>query len=235
MRNIWVYIVGAVVVLGGGIALYNGISGSTPEVLQTAAPSTTGQSTAKSAQAEVPKPDQTFSAVAINDNDVIVGAKDAPVTILEYASLTCPHCADFHQKVLPAIKKEYIDTGKARLVYRDFPLDQWALRASMIARCAGPERRYSFIETFFAQQKSWTTGDPAAGLAAISKLGGLDSAGIEACFKDEKKSEAVLQERLNGTELFAIRSTPTIIINGDRYSGGLSVEQMRAVIESKLK
>lgn len=236
MRNIWVYIVGGILALGAGIALYNAIDASSPQVATAPAPRAANQAEAAPAAVTVPEPDARFDKVEITDTDLIVGRKEAPVTIVEYASLTCPHCARFHQNVLPTIKKDYIDTGKVRLVYRDFPLDRWALNASMIARCAGPERRYAFVEAFFAQQDSWTSNpNPAAGLASIARLGGLDQTTFDACLQDQKVGDAAIQERLTGSQTFDIQSTPTIIVNGDRYSGGLSVEQLRAVIEKKLK
>ena len=180
-------------------------------------------------------PDASFSEINIDKTDLIVGNTGAPVTIIEYSSLTCPHCSDFHKKVLPIIKREFVDTNKVRLVYRDFPLDQWALRASIIARCAGPKRRYRFIQTFFLQQEQWTSGDPASGLVALAKLGGLTTASLEKCLSDKQMTDTVINERLAATKQFSIRSTPTIIVNGDLYSGGLDVEQLRLVIEEKLK
>ena len=235
MRNIWPYIVGVVLLIGGAIAIYNGISTSEPIIGNGT--QTTSLNPAKND--EVSKlsvsPDASFSEIPIDKTDLIVGNKSAPVTIIEYSSLTCPHCSDFHKKVLPIIKREFVETNKVRLVYRDFPLDQWALRASIIARCAGPERRYRFIQTFFLQQEQWTSGDPAAGLVALAKLGGLTTASLEKCLSDQKMIDTVIKERLAATQQFAIRSTPTIIVNGDLYSGGLDVEQLRSVIKEKLK
>ena len=235
MRNIWPYIVGFVLLIGVAIAFYNGISTSEPII--KSGTQTTSLSTANSDKESKRgvSPDASFSEITIDETDLIVGNKSASVTIIEYSSLTCPHCSDFHKKVLPVIKREFVDTNKVRLIYRDFPLDQWALKASIIARCAGPKRRYRFIQTFFLQQEQWTSGDPAAGLVALAKLGGLTTSSLEKCLSDKQMIDSVIKERLAATKQFAIRSTPTIIVNGDLYSGGLDIEQLRSVIEEKLK
>ncbi|HEY8536600.1 MAG TPA: thioredoxin domain-containing protein, partial [Vicinamibacterales bacterium] len=105
------------------------------------------------------------------DGDLIMGAADAPVTIVEYASLTCPHCAAFHTKTLPKLKETYIDTGQVKLIYRDFPLDRVALAAAMIARCVEPARSFAFLDVFFQQQSSWAAGsDPNRMIAALKRL-----------------------------------------------------------------
>ena len=235
MQNIWLYIVGFVLLIGGAIAIYNGISTSKP-IIESETHSTSGNTAKDDKETKLSlSPDARFSEITIDKTDLIVGNESAPVTIIEYSSLTCPHCSDFHKKVLPVIKREFVDTNKVRLVYRDFPLDQWALRASIIARCAGPKRRYRFIQIFFLQQEQWTSGDPAAGLVALAKLGGLTTSSLEKCLSDEQMIDSVIKERLAATKQFAIRSTPTIIVNGDLYSGGLDIEQLRSVIEEKLK
>jgi len=233
MGNIWVFIVLAAVALGTGVAIFNASEKNTNNQIKQ--DNSVKKIPAQDVAAKKIEPDRTFGKMEITTTDIILGKKTAPVTIIEYASLTCGHCSDFHLKVLPKLKKLFIDTGKVKFIYRDFPLDQWALRASILARCAGPDRRFSFIETFFAQQKIWTRGNPAEGLAAIAKLGGMDSKKIATCLRDEKLANAVVEERLTGTKLYSIEATPTILVNGDRYSGGLSAEQLRAAVESKLK
>lgn len=235
MRNMWPYIVGFVLLAGVAIAIYNGFSTSEPIIeIGTHTTSPSKAKNDKESKRNV-SPDASFSEIPIDENDLVVGNESAPVTIIEYSSLTCPHCSDFHKKVLPVIKREFVDTDKVRLVYRDFPLDQWALKASIIARCAGPKRRYRFIQTFFLQQEQWTSKDPAVGLVALAKLGGLATPSLEKCLSDQKMIDTVIKERLAATKQFGIRSTPTIIVNGDLYSGGLDVEQLRSVIEEKLK
>ena len=166
----------------------------------------------------------------------VVGDAAAPVTMIEYSSLTCPHCAAFHEQTLPGLKERYIDTGKVRLVIRDFPLDQNALRAAVIAHCAGPERYPAFVDVFFAQQESWATAeDPVRALKQLAKLGGLGEAEIDACLADRSMEEAILQMRLAGQQQFDIRSTPTFIIEGKAYPGNRTVDEFAAIIDPLLE
>ena len=165
-----------------------------------------------------------------------VGDPAAPVTIIEYSSLTCPHCAAFHEETLPGLKERYIDTGKVRLILRDFPLDESALRAAVIAHCAGPERYPTFIDVFFAQQETWArAADPVQALKQLAKLGGLGEAEIDACLADGSMEEAVLQMRLQGQQQFQIRSTPTFIIDGKPLTGNRTVDEFAAVIDPLLE
>ena len=165
-----------------------------------------------------------------------LGDPNAPVTMIEYSSLTCPHCAEFHKDTLPALKERYIDTGKVRLVLRDFPLDESALKAAVIAHCAGPERYPSFVDVFFRQQQSWArANDPVQALKQLARLGGLSEARADACLADQALEKAVLQARLEGQQSFNIRSTPTFIIDGKAYPGSRSVEDFAAIIEPLLK
>lgn len=164
-----------------------------------------------------------------------IGDAAAPVTIIEYSSLTCPHCAAFHNEVLPELKQRYIDTGKVRLVLRDFPLDENALKAAVIAHCAGPARQPSFVEVFFAQQQSWARAkDPVAALKQLARLGGLGAEQIDACLADKDLETAVLQARLDGQKQFDIKSTPTFIIDGKAQTGEHSIEAFAAVIDPLL-
>jgi protein-disulfide isomerase len=156
----------------------------------------------------------------IGPDDRILGKPDAPVTIFEYASLTCPHCADFEKEVLPKIKADWIDTGKAKLVFRDFPLDGSALKAAMVARCAPPERFYGFIDVLFAQQRSWATGgDPAPVLERLAKLGGMSLDKFDACMKDDALQNKILASRLAAANDYKVESTPTFFINGKMVVG----------------
>ena len=175
-------------------------------------------------------------AQAVEWKEHVMGDENAPVTMIEYASLTCPHCAQFHQNALPTIKKNFIETGKIRYVYRDFPLDQLALSGSMIAQCGGRDRYFAFIDALFAQQSNWARDPkPFAALSRIARLGGLSQAKFDECIKDKDIADAILKKRLDGDKIFGINSTPTIIINGKRFSGGLSIEQFKAVVAPLLK
>jgi protein-disulfide isomerase len=152
----------------------------------------------------------------LRDGDVVLGNKDAPLTLVEYASLTCPHCASFANTVLPQIKKDWVETGKVKLIYRDFPLDRLALRGSVLTRCLPAERRYTFVEVLFRTQNQWAANGEAAfdNLARTAKLAGLSDEQINACVADTKNEEAVLQSRLEASQKLAVQATPTIFLNG---------------------
>jgi protein-disulfide isomerase len=165
----------------------------------------------------------------------VLGDPDAPVTIIEYSSLTCPHCAAFHADTLPTLKERYIDTGQAKLVFRDFPLDQNALNAAVIAHCAGEDRYFAFLEAMFASQERWArSANPTESLLQLAGLGGMPREQAEACLADEAMVDAVLKKRLDGQEEFAIASTPSFIINGEMVSGNQSVDEFATVIEAAL-
>lgn len=162
----------------------------------------------------------------------VLGDPAAPVTIIEYASLTCPHCAAFHLDELPAIKAKYIDTGKVKLVYRDFPLDQLALQAAIVAHCAGDERYFRFLNAMFASQATWArAGDPVAALKQLAKLGGLSEAEADACLADRAMQDGVLQSRLDGEQQFDVSSTPTLIVDGKIYKGGRGIDEIAKVLD----
>lgn len=162
----------------------------------------------------------------------VLGDPAAPVTIIEYASLTCPHCAHFHREELPAIKAKYIDTGKAKLIFRDFPLDQLALQAAVLAHCAGDARYFKFLDAMFAGQATWArAADPIASLKQLAKLGGLSEAEAEACLADQAMQDGVLQSRLDGEQKFDVSSTPTLIIDGKTYKGGRDIDEISKVID----
>ena len=176
------------------------------------------------------------AAVEIGADEYIMGDAKAPVTIIEYASLTCPHCANFHVNILPKLKKSYIDTGKARLVYRDFPLDRLALSGSMMARCAGRERYFGFIDTMFRKQESWRAAkDQLKALARIGLLGGISQTEFDACLKDKAVEDQVMKMRLDAQNDFAIDSTPSFIINGKKYSGVVDFARFEKILEPLLK
>ena len=172
-------------------------------------------------------------ALAADVSERVMGDESAPVTMIEYSSLTCPHCASFHTDTLPGIKERYIETGKVKLVMRDFPLDQVALAASVIAHCAGDERYFQFIEAMFASQMQWARADdPAQSLLQLAQLGGLPEAEATACLDDQVMGDAVLQMRLDGHEEFEIRSTPSFVINGKLYSGSRSVDEFAEIFDA---
>ncbi len=164
--------------------------------------------------------------------DMALGSAEAPVTVIEYASMTCPHCAYFHTETFPDLKSRYIDTGKVRFIYREFPLDEPALRASMLARCAGEKRFFGFIDVLFRQQANWRSSrDPVGALAKLGRVGGIGKKAFEACMTDQALGDSILATRLNGSQKFKISSTPSFIINGKMHAGALSIEQFASIID----
>jgi protein-disulfide isomerase len=159
---------------------------------------------------------------ALAADDHVAGNAEAPITIIEYASLTCPHCAEFERDTLPKIKEKWIDTGKAKLVFRDFPLDGLALRAAMLARCAPPDRYYGFIGVLFHSQANWErASDPLEALSRIAKLGGMSDAQFQDCMKNEALQKAVAASRQAAETSYGVQSTPTFFINGVKFEGAL--------------
>jgi protein-disulfide isomerase len=171
------------------------------------------------------------AALGLTPDDRILGNPDAPNTIVEYASLTCPHCAHFENDVLPELKKKWIDTGKAKLVLRDFPLDEPALRAAMIARCAPPDKFYAYIDTFFAAQDKWVMArDYRDALARLVKLGGMSKDQFDNCLKDATLENKIVEGRLIASKELDVNSTPTFFINGTKFAGAPTVEEFDKVL-----
>ena len=180
------------------------------------------------AQATVPHPllADAQTVLALSKDDRILGNPDAPITIIEYASLTCPHCAHFTNEVLPELKKKWIDTGKAKLVLRDYPLDEPALRAAMVARCAPADRYYAYIDTFFGQQERWVTArDYRDALARLVKLGGMSREEFDNCLKNTALENKIVEGRLVASKELDVNSTPTFFINGTKFTGAPTVEE----------
>jgi len=173
------------------------------------------------------------SVLRITKDDRILGNPEAPITIVEYASMTCPHCAHFQDDVLPEIRKKWIDTGKAKLVLRDFPLDEPALRAAMIARCAPPDRYYAFADTFFAAQEKWVkASDYREALARLAKLGGLGKDEFDSCLKDTALENRIVESRLVASKELDVNSTPTFFVNGSKFTGAPTVEEFDKLLSS---
>jgi protein-disulfide isomerase len=173
------------------------------------------------------------SGLAVTKDDRILGNPNAPITIVEYASLTCPHCAHFANDVLPELKKKWIDPGKVKLVFRDFPLDEPALRAAMIARCAPPERFYAYVDTFFAAQDKWVMArDYREALARLVKLGGMSQNEFENCLKDTALENKIVEGRLVASKELDVGSTPTFFINGTKFAGAPTLEEFDKVLSS---
>jgi protein-disulfide isomerase len=167
--------------------------------------------------------------------EMAIGDEKAPITVIEYASMTCPHCAHFSEVTFPELKKRYIDTGKVRFIFREFPLDQLAAAGFILARCAGPDKFFPLVETLFAQQRDWVVQRPLAPLMAIAKQAGLSQQAFEACLDNKEMLEGMEKVRNQAAEKFGVNSTPTFFVNGKRLAGALSIEEMEKEFTPYLK
>jgi protein-disulfide isomerase len=168
--------------------------------------------------------------------DIMIGSDKAPVTVIEYASMTCPHCAHFEETTLPELKKRYIDTGKVRYVMREFPLDALAAAGFMLARCAGPDKYETVVETLFAKQADWAmVQKPIPPLMAIAKQFGFTEESFNTCLANQKVLDDIQAVRDHAVNKLGVNSTPTFFINGKRFVGDLSIEVMAKEIDPYLK
>jgi protein-disulfide isomerase len=221
LRSTLVVAFAAVIVLVAVVALdpagWRG--GAAVAQQRDAAPPPAATEQTKPRERAVATPDAA-DAPKLREDDHVLGKADAPITIIEYASLTCPHCASFDRETLPQIKQEWIDTGKAKLVFRNFPFDQAALRGAMIAECAGTARFFTFIDAMFRQQDVWARApDPIVALSRLAKLGGMSEDQVQACIKDEKLANRIVEIRLNAEKDLGVSSTPTFFINNKKLVG----------------
>jgi protein-disulfide isomerase len=167
--------------------------------------------------------------------EMAIGDANAPITVIEYASMTCPHCAHFSEATFPELKKRYIDTGKVRFLFREFPLDRLALAGFILARCAGPDKYFPLIETLFAQQRDWVVERPLQPMYAIAKQAGVSQQAFEACLDNRQLIEGIEKVRSQASDKFGVNSTPTFFINGKRMAGALSIEEMEKEFTPYLK
>lgn len=153
--------------------------------------------------------------------DLVLGKPDAPVTIVEYASMTCGHCAAFHNTIFPKLKEKYVDTGKVRFILREFPLDNLAAAAAMLARCSGGEKTYTLISDLFAKQETWAfvQGNPVPALFEVTKAHGFTKESFDKCLTDQKLLDGITATRERANKSFSVRSTPTFFVNGRRLDG----------------
>jgi protein-disulfide isomerase len=214
-NSTWFYIAGAVaaVVLIAGAAYWR-------------------SSSADGATAEKKDPDVAELMAPGPLPDVSLGKEDAPNTIVEYASMTCPHCAEFHKVVLPQVQAKYIDTGKARLILREFPLDRMAAYAFMLARCAGPDRYYPMVGALFETQSTWAVpGEDATNkLLLVAKQAGFSKEKFDQCIGDKELFTKIVDTRTRANEKFGVDSTPTFFVNGKRLTGEHTLEAFDAAL-----
>jgi protein-disulfide isomerase len=167
--------------------------------------------------------------------DLVQGKDDAPVTIIEYASMTCPHCAAFHKTTYPALKSKYIDTGKVRFIFREYPLDEVAVAASMIARCAGGDKTMALIDVLFQSQDTWAVRQPIPALMQIAKQAGFTQKTFEECLANQKLYTDIVAVRERASKQFKVESTPTLFVNGKLQRGGVSIEELEKLMQPYLK
>lgn len=170
--------------------------------------------------------------------DMALGPKDAAVTITEYASMTCPHCARFAEDVFPKIKTEYIDTNKIRYVFREFPLDIKAAAGAMLARCIAKDdagKYFAVIDTLFRSQDTWTGSKTTESLKLIGKQTGLTEAEVESCLKDQALLDKIAADQKYANEVLKVNSTPSFFINGDLVKGEIAFEDFKKKIDPLLK
>ncbi|GAW34431.1 disulfide bond formation protein D precursor [Roseovarius sp. A-2] len=168
--------------------------------------------------------------------EMTMGPADAKVTIIEYASFTCPHCANFHKGPLKELKADYIDTDNVHFIYRDVYFDRFGLWASMVARCGGEEKFFGISDMLYEQQREWTNGQPgeiADNLRRIGKVAGIEPDALDACLNDETKAKALVAWYQENAESHEVNSTPTLIINEQKYSN-MAYDDLKAIIEEKL-
>ncbi|EFO34429.1 dsba oxidoreductase [Roseibium sp. TrichSKD4] len=167
--------------------------------------------------------------------DKVLGSEDAPVTIVEYASMTCGHCANFHKRTYPELKKQYIETGKVKFIFREFPLDPVAAAAFMLARSAPADKYFDIIDTMFENQSTWAFSDnPYSSLLNFSKQIGFTQESFEEALKNQKLLDAINAVRERGSNEFKVGSTPTFFVNGEKHAGALPFDQMSELIDAEL-
>jgi len=167
--------------------------------------------------------------------EMAIGSESAPITVIEYASMTCPHCAHFSETTFPELKKRYIDTGKVRFIFREFPLDRLAFAGFLLARCVPSDKYFPMIETLFAQQRDWVVEKPLQPMRAIAKQAGVSQEAFDACLEDHKLIEGIEKVRSQAADKFGVNSTPTFFVNGKRLPGSLSIEEMEKEFAPYLK
>ncbi|AUX75547.1 MULTISPECIES: DsbA family protein [Sinorhizobium] len=222
-------------------ATTTGSTAATPAASGQAKPAATevAQSSAPTAKAELPQSEGSVDVQKLMEPgalpEMALGEANAPVTIVEYMSMTCPHCANFHNKTFDAIKTKYVDSGKVRFVIREFPFDPRAAAAFMLARCAPEGQYFPMISMLFKQQEQWAAAENGRdALLQMSKLAGFTQESFEACLTNQKLLDDVNAVMQRGAKEFGVKSTPTFFVNGEHYSGDMSVDVMSALIDSKL-
>lgn len=181
-----------------------------------------------------PQAEAQFGSVPLRETDFVLGDGEAPITVIKYASMTCPHCAAFHAATAADLKRAHIPQGRVRYVHRHFPLDQAAMAAAILLHCGTgtQDRFFALLDILYAEQGDWTgSGDPVDALRGIAARTGLNADEFGACLSDQSLSRRIQTERDEGAETYGVRATPTLLINGARYSGNLTTRQLDTIID----
>ena len=169
------------------------------------------------------------------EGDMVLGSENAPVTVIEYASYTCPACANFHNTTFSDFKEKYVDTGKVRFIFREFIRNQLDLAAALLARCAGPDSFYGITGMIFRQQSSWMDAeDKLASLQQIGRFAGVSQERWQACLKDEALANKILETTQKAMQEHKVDATPTFIVNGEKHTGSLSLDEFDKVLAKHL-
>jgi protein-disulfide isomerase len=234
-RNIIIALIVAAIVVAG-VAIYF-LTRTEPTVLpSTEAPTTPGAPSAPPATSDMPKSPgaggELMQAGPLGEK--ALGREDAPVTLIEYASMTCSHCAQFANTTYPTMKTKYIDTGKVRYILREFPLDSLAAGAVMLARCAPNDGYFPLVELMFEHQRDWAFVEkPLDALFALVRQAGFTQESFRACLGNQQILDGISEVRNRGAE-FGVESTPTFFINGQKHAGELTIEELDKLIEPLL-
>ena len=183
------------------------------------------------------RPAQTASILEINEDDLFIGDKNAPITIIEYASLSCIHCKDFHEKRLPKIIEEYVNTKKVRIVFRDFPLNYPALMGSMLLQCIDKKIRYDYLSALFTLQSKWVKPDSEIAKKELFKIlqtGGMTKDQFNECLNNTDLEQKILQGLMDAQNEFKIGTTPSFLINGILIEGNKPLKYFKKIIDNIL-
>lgn len=210
--------------IAGGLGLWSVTPGTITQTLMPVSSAQAQEATAPAAQTEEIK-------------DMTLGPVDAKVTVIEYASFTCPHCATFHDSVFKDLKKDYIDTGKVHFIYREVYFDRYGLWAAMLARCGGEMKYFGVMDMLFKDQRGWSgSDDPNVVVENLKKIGrtaGMEDAQIDACMQDGAAAQAMVDRYEASMAEFDVQGTPTLIINGTKHSN-MSYDELKAILDAEL-
>jgi protein-disulfide isomerase len=194
-----------------------------------------GQDIGATNTADAADPSEKAPAVpTVAADEKVIGKADAPVTIVEYFSLGCPHCKHFHEDILPKLKTDYLDTGKARLVFRDFPLDNVAYAAALLTRCVNDLAYFAMVDTLFKQQEVWHVEGGVPQIGTIAKSAGMDEATFSACLNDQARKDKIKAMQDEAVNTYKVNSTPTFFINDRVLTGVSDYAAFKATIDNAL-